>query len=656
MKSRGITPAFSFLFRPNCKYFIKFLFEFMVFQIGNVSVSGVEVLAFPNTWSCGDIFFNTTTNKAAFCSSDTMFKLDVSSLVPFNLSDDLTSDREFFLIDIDQPNQLIFPASLIYSGSIPTTVANFTVKSDEQIVGAFGSASGSAWVKNSKVEISIGSNLSISTQFKSSTAFSFDIYFLNSTSSTIIKKKGQDGVPVDPPIVPPPVYSPTIIIDGGTTGFNFTRNSAENRYLMSGSLEIKHGGTGVSSYSELVKKLVPPHPGDGFYVLKSSATNTWEWVALDTTDMVGSILPPAPIDAGIYKYVLTVNEQNQWSWIRDSGGTTSTGVELPAAPVDAATVKYSLTVGGDNQLSWLKDVDLVGSILPPAPIDAGSNKYYLTVNEQNQWSWLKDVDLVGSILPAAPADAATVDYHLTVDAQNQWSWVKTIQQSSGAGGDPLTDLWLIANSADWEMKVVGPITYNGENMIPQYAEIIWPDGARGNFIRTEYDFNRGAVSGFILTYDGRTVPSTHRGFGITKRVTQPTITYHPTKFKLTSRPLRVVSGVTPISIAGNFGTVQVASGTEVSHVVDVSKVSAESVFRLSVGSMPSWMSFDVLSNTFSGTANEDGRFEVTITATDADRFTASAIITFIVGQQQSDVMGGYLSEGPYLTGSDDYIN
>lgn len=520
----------------------------MVFQIGNVSVSGVEVLAFPNTWSCGDIFFNTTTNKAAFCSSDTMFKLDVSSLVPFNLSDDLTSDREFFLIDIDQPNQLIFPASLIYSGSIPTTVANFTVKSDEQIVGAFGSASGSVWVKNSKVEISIGSNLSISTQFKSSTAFSFDIYFLNSTSSTIIKKKGQDGVPVDPPIVPPPVYSPTIIIDGGTTGFNFTRNSAENRYLMSGSLEIKHGGTGVSSYSELVKKLVPPHPGDGFYVLKSSATNTWEWVALDTTDMVGSILPPAP------------------------------------------------------------------------------------------------------------ADAATVDYHLTVDAQNQWSWVKTIQQSSGAGGDPLTDLWLIANSADWEMKVVGPITYTGDGTMPQYAEIIWPDGARGNFISTEYNFSRVIVSGFILTYDGRTVPSTHRGFGITKRVTQPTITYHPTRFKLTNRPLRVVSGVTPISISGNFGTVQVASGTEVSHVVDVSKVSAESAFRLSVGSMPSWMSFDVLSNTFSGTANEDGSFEVTITATDADRFTASAIITFIVGQQQFDVMGGYLSERPYLTGSDDYIN
>jgi hypothetical protein len=301
-------------------------------------------------------------------------------------------------------------------------------------------------------------------------------------------------------------------------------------------------------------------------------------------------------------------------------------------------------------------VDLVGSILPPAPIDAGSNKYYLTVDQQNQWSWLKDVDLVGSILPPAPADAATVDYHLTVDAQNQWSWVKTIQQSSGAGGDPLTDLWLIANSADWEMKVVGPITYNWENMMPQYAEIIWPDGARGNFISTEYNFSRGVVSGFILTYDGRTVPSTHRGFGITKRVTQPTITYHPSKYKLTNRPLRVVSGVTPISISGNFGTVQVASGTEVSHVVDVSKVSAESAFRLSVGSMPSWMSFDVLSNTFSGTANEDGSFEVTITATDADRFTASAIITFIVGQQQSDVMGGYLSEGPYLTGSDDYIN
>ena len=54
--------------------------------------------------------------------------------------------------------------------------------------------------------------------------------------------------------------------------------------------------------------------------------------------------------------------------------------------------------------------------------------------------------------------------------------------------------------------------------------------------------------------------------------------------------------------------------------------------------------------------NEDGSFEVTITATDADRFTASAIITFIVGQQQSDVMGGYLSEGPYLSGSDVYIN
>jgi hypothetical protein len=103
--------------------------------------------------------------------------------------------------------------------------------------------------------------------------------------------------------------------------------------------------------------------------------------------------------------------------------------------------------------------------------------------------------------------------------------------------------------------------------------------------------------------------------------------------------------------------VQIASGGEISHVVDTSVVTSETTYTLSVGTMPTWLSFDVLSNTFSGTATEDGVFEVVITATDSDRFTASAKITFSVGaQQQSDVMGGYLSEGPYLTGSEDYIN
>jgi hypothetical protein len=105
---------------------------------------------------------------------------------------------------------------------------------------------------------------------------------------------------------------------------------------------------------------------------------------------------------------------------------------------------------------------------------------------------------------------------------------------------PEAPTWLIAWAGDPVNMMSGTIAYDANGAITS-ASVVWPDGAAGTYTATVLSTAfPGATDAYTVTYNGGPPSGVSPWSGISKIVTQPTVT-RDAAGRVTLRPQRTVA-------------------------------------------------------------------------------------------------------------------